>query len=56
MINLVDEEIEPPPSFGATQVDTNAILGMAKIKGEVKILLDANSVVGEGLLEKFSEM
>ena len=56
VLNITAEEIEPPPSFGATQVDTNAILGMAKIKGEVKILLDANSVVGEGLLEKFSEM
>ncbi len=56
VLNITAEEIEPPPSFGNTQVATNAILGMAKIKGEVKILLDVDSVVGEGLLEKFSEM
>lgn len=56
VLNISAEEIEAPPSFGATQVATNCILGMAKIKGDVKILLDANSVVGEGLLDRFSEI
>ncbi len=55
VLNIAAEEIEPPPSFGTSQVDTGAILGMAKIKGDVKILLDVNSVVGKGLLEQFSE-
>lgn len=56
VLNITAEEIEPPPSFGNTQATTNAILGMAKIKGDVKILLDVNSVVSEGLIEKFSGM
>ena len=55
VLNIVAEEIEPPPSFGTTQVETACILGMAKIKGEVKILLDANKVVGEGLVEQFAK-
>ncbi len=54
VLNISAEEIEPPPSFGSLDVDTGAILGMAKIKGEVKILLDVNSIVGKGLLEKFN--
>lgn len=56
VLNVMAEEIEPPPSFGSTQMDTSCILGMAKIKGEVKILLDVNSVVGNGLVEQFSDM
>ncbi|MEN8257422.1 MAG: chemotaxis protein CheW [Thermodesulfobacteriota bacterium] len=56
VLNIIAEEIEPPPSFGTTQMETSAILGMAKIKGEVKILLDVNSVVGEGLVDQFSKM
>jgi len=38
------DEIEPAPSFG-TQVDTQFILGMAKTKNSVKILLDAEKLV-----------
>ncbi len=56
VLSITVEEIEPPPSFGSSNVATNAILGMAKIKGDVKILLDVNSVVGEGLLDKLSDM
>lgn len=55
VLNIVAEEIEPPPSFGHSQGEKSAILGMAKIKGDVKILLDADSVVGAGLLDKLSE-
>lgn len=41
---LSGEEIEPTPEFG-TRVDTTYILGMAKIKGQVKTLLDIDRVV-----------
>lgn len=56
VLNIAAEEIEPPPSFGNSQGASNGILGMAKVKGDVKILLNVDSVVGEGLLEKFSEL
>jgi purine-binding chemotaxis protein CheW len=38
-------DIEETPDFGA-QVDTGYILGMAKIKGAVKALLDIDKVIG----------
>ena len=38
-------DIEETPDFGA-QVDTDYILGMAKIKGAVKALLDIDRVIG----------
>ena len=53
--NIVAGEIEPPPSLGASR-ETENILGMAKLKGSVKILLDVNRVVGEGLLQQFEEL
>lgn len=37
-------EIEPPPKLGAS-VDTTFILGMGKVEGAVKILLDIESVL-----------
>ena len=56
VLNVVQEDIEPPPVFGGSSVDTTNILGMAKIKGEVKILLDVEHVVSEGMLEHFEAM
>lgn len=52
VLNVAAGEIEPPPSLG-TSTETENILGMAKIKGEVKILLDVNKIVGEGVLKQF---
>ena len=42
--NLAASEIEATPEFG-TSIDTSYILGMAKVKGEVKTLLDIDQVV-----------
>jgi purine-binding chemotaxis protein CheW len=43
--------IEPPPSLGAS-VDTSFILGMGKVKEDVKILLDIDKVLtAEELVE-----
>ena len=54
VLNILEEQIEPPPVFGSTTLDTENILGMAKLKGEVKILLDVDRVIGrEGALEQF---
>lgn len=56
VLNVRQEDIEPPPVFGGSSVDTANILGMAKMKGEVKILLDVEHVVSEGMLEHFDTM
>jgi purine-binding chemotaxis protein CheW len=39
------EDIAPTPNFG-TRLDTDYILGMAKMQGGVKILLDIDRVLG----------
>jgi len=52
VLNVAAAEIEPPPALGIA-TDMANILGMAKVKGEVKILLDIDQVVGEGLLNRF---
>jgi purine-binding chemotaxis protein CheW len=44
VVNLAPNEIEEAPDFGA-HVDTRYILGMAKIKGVVKTLLDIDGVL-----------
>ncbi len=54
VLNISGNDIENAPMFG-TQLNTNYILGMAKIEGGVKILLDIDKVLTEneiGLLEK----
>lgn len=43
VLNIRGEEIEDAPSFGA--VDTSFIMGMAKMEGGVKILLDIDRVL-----------
>jgi purine-binding chemotaxis protein CheW len=44
VLNLADADIEDTPSFGE-EVATSYLLGMAKIKGKVKILLDIDEVL-----------
>jgi purine-binding chemotaxis protein CheW len=56
VLNVGQEDIEPPPVFGGASVDTANILGMAKMKGEVKILLDVDNVVSEGELEELESI
>jgi purine-binding chemotaxis protein CheW len=47
VLNIKGEDVEETPSFGST-LDTDYILGMAKIEGGVKILLDIDQVlIGE---------
>ena len=47
VLNIKGEEIEDTPTFG-TSLDTEYILGMAKIDGGVKILLDIDKVLSDG--------
>jgi purine-binding chemotaxis protein CheW len=44
VLNIKGEEIENAPTFGVS-LNTDYILGMAKIKGTVKILLDIDMVL-----------
>ncbi|MBW2091746.1 MAG: purine-binding chemotaxis protein CheW [Deltaproteobacteria bacterium] len=46
VLNIKGEEIEPTPAFG-TKLNTDYILGIAKIDGGVKILLDIDRVLGQ---------
>ncbi|MBI3794884.1 MAG: chemotaxis protein CheW [Nitrospinae bacterium] len=50
VLDIHENDIDPPPSFG-TAVRTDFILGMGKVKGKVKILLDIEKVLSEQELE-----
>jgi purine-binding chemotaxis protein CheW len=52
--NLGQEEIEPTPEFG-TKVNTEYILGLAKVRGQVKTLLDIDKVVAAETVEEMAE-
>lgn len=45
VVNLNAQDIEPTPDFGHA-IDAHYILGMAKVKGVVKALLDIDAVLG----------
>ncbi len=49
VINISANEIEAAPDFGAV-LDTSFILGLAKIKGSVKALLDIDRILTEETL------
>ncbi|SHJ91860.1 purine-binding chemotaxis protein CheW [Desulfatibacillum alkenivorans DSM 16219] len=54
VLNIRAEDIEPPPTFG-TKLNTEFILGMAKMEGGVKILLHIDQVLSAaevGMIEK----
>ena len=53
VVNLTDAEIEPTPEFG-TRLDTSCLLGMAKVKDQIKTLLDIDRVVSADALAKIS--
>ena len=44
VLNIKEEEIEETPAFG-TRLNTDYILGMAKIEGGVKILLNIDKIL-----------
>jgi purine-binding chemotaxis protein CheW len=46
VLNIMPGDLEETPDFG-TKLDTEYILGMAKVKGTVKTLLDIDKVVGQ---------
>jgi purine-binding chemotaxis protein CheW len=44
VLDIDEQQIDPPPPLGAS-VDTSFILGMGKVKEDVKILLDIDKVL-----------
>lgn len=50
VLDIDEKDIDPSPSFGGS-VRTDFILGMGKIKGRVKILLDIDKVLSMEELE-----
>jgi purine-binding chemotaxis protein CheW len=55
VLNVGADNIEPPPAFGAS-LDTDYILGMAKMDSGVKILLDINKVLGADEIADLEEV
>jgi purine-binding chemotaxis protein CheW len=55
VINIGTADIEDTPDFGA-KLDTEYILGMAKIKGAVKTLLDIDKVVAAETIENLKQV
>lgn len=54
VVHVPADEIEPTPEFGA-RVDTTYLLGMAKVKGQVKTLLDIDRVVAPETMRHIAE-
>jgi purine-binding chemotaxis protein CheW len=55
VVNVNGADIEPPPSFGS-RLDTRYILGLAKARGSIKILLDIDRVMGARDLAVLEEL
>ena len=55
VLNITPADIEETPDFGS-QIDTRYILGMAKIKGSVKALLDIDRVISGEVVETLAEI
>lgn len=50
VLNIKEEDIEETPAFGS-RLNTDYILGMAKMEGRVKILLDIDKVLSSKEME-----
>lgn len=55
VINIADSDIEATPDFGG-QICTDYIIGIAKVKGAVKALLDIDGVVGADTLKSLRSL
>ena len=52
VLDIADEDIEPPPSFGA-KLRSDFVSGMGKVKGEFVIILDTGNVLS---IEELSQL
>lgn len=51
VVHLADKDIQPAPELGS-RLDLSALLGMAKVKDQVKMLLDIDRVVADDVSEQ----
>jgi purine-binding chemotaxis protein CheW len=54
VLNIAGQDIESALASG-TAAESESILGMAKVRNEVKILLDVDQMIGTGDLDAFEE-
>lgn len=54
VINIKEDEIEEPPTF-CTKLDTEYILGMAKMEGGIKIILNIDKVLSTQEISTITE-
>lgn len=54
VVSLSAAEIEPTPDFG-TKLNTEYLMGMAKVKGQVKTLLDIERVVAPETVQAIAQ-
>jgi purine-binding chemotaxis protein CheW len=54
VLNIAEGDIEETPDFGTT-IDTDYILGMAKVKGVVKTVLDIDKVVSADVIRRMQQ-
>ncbi|MCF8082634.1 MAG: chemotaxis protein CheW [Deltaproteobacteria bacterium] len=54
VLNVKSEDIEERPDFG-TRLNTDYILGMAKVEGGIKLLLDIDRVLGAGEVAEIAD-
>jgi purine-binding chemotaxis protein CheW len=52
--NIAEAEIEAAPSFG--DMDTSYLLGIAKLKGEVRLLLDIDRALNVAQFEALAQL
>jgi len=55
VLNIAAGDIEDPPDFGA-RIENDYILGMAKVKGAVKTLLNIDRVMAGAEIERVGEL
>lgn len=54
VLDIMEKDIDPSPTFGST-IKTDFILGMGKVKGKIKILLDIDRVLSTEELESVAD-
>ena len=54
VLNVNANDIEPTPDFGS-KLDTNYIMGIAKVKAAVKTILDIDKIVVTDMLQSVTE-
>lgn len=55
VINIAESDIEATPAFGS-ELDTSYLLGIAKIRGEVRLLIDIDRALDVAQCEAFAKL